>query len=163
MICCYPKLDNLFYFPLIHRTEYPGVHSGQISLPGGKMESQDRNLWHTATRELNEELGVRTQDLKQIRQLSSLYIPPSNFWVTPYLGFLDTPTSFIPEKREVADVIEVSLDALTALILEKRKLETSYLKRQKIPGYALENHYVWGATAMILTELKMILSSLTHN
>ncbi len=163
IICCYPKDDNSYYFPLILRTEYPGVHSGQISLPGGKFDDQDPSLWHTAIRELNEELGVEVVDLEQICQLSPLYIPPSNFWVTPYMAVLDATPIFILEEREVAGVIEMSLEDLTAIEKEEKTITNSYLKEKKVCGYSIDNQFIWGATAMILTELKMILSDVMRN
>lgn len=163
IICCYPKADNSYYFPLILRTEYPGVHSGQISLPGGKFDDRDSSLWHTAIRELNEELGVEVENLEQIFQLSPLYIPPSNFWVTPYMAVLETAPFFIPEEREVARVIEMSLEDLTAIKKQEKPITNSYLKEKKVYGYSIDNQFVWGATAMILTELKMILSDVMRN
>lgn len=163
MICCYPKEDNSFYFPLIQRNVYPGVHSGQISLPGGKMDLEDTSLWHTAHRELKEELGIDVVHQQQICQLSSLYIPPSNFWVTPYLTVLDSTPTIIAEQREVAEVFELSLASLISLSKEEQTISNSYLNEKSVSGYTVNKQFVWGATAMILTELKMILSELITN
>ena len=84
IILCFQDNKGNISFPLIKRQIYNGVHSGQISLPGGKKDEKDKTLWKTATRELNEELGVDLSYIKKIKKLKSIYIPPSNFLVKPF-------------------------------------------------------------------------------
>ncbi len=139
------------------RKSYPGVHSNQVSLPGGKMERSDADYKHTALRETNEEIGVKPENITIIGGLSPLYIPPSNFLVYPYMGFLQGPIEFIPEEKEVEKIFTVDLEHL---------IDASFMVQQKIqvrgfnmvvPTFQLEGHTIWGATAMILSELRQIL------
>jgi len=149
------------HFALIQRTVYEGAHSGQIALPGGKLE-ENESLKMTALRETEEEIGVSSDEISVVGELTEVYIPPSNFIVTPFVGFLDERPNFKPEPKEVETIFEVFLDQL---------LDDSYLKRKKIkvtnytptpyfievPYFELNFETVWGATALILNELKTIL------
>src|SRR5690606_5109410 len=81
----YPK-DKQTYLLLIVRSEYVGIHSAQISFPGGKMEAFDMSLEDTALRETEEEVGITKDKIKIIKPFSELYIPPSNFLVSPFMG-----------------------------------------------------------------------------
>jgi 8-oxo-dGTP pyrophosphatase MutT (NUDIX family) len=159
VICCYTNTNNEITFPLIKRQTYTGIHSAQISLPGGKEDSLDQNLWDTAKRELNEELGVDLRKLNKLYKLSQLFIPPSNFIVTPYLAYNSSLPKFIINKREVSEIINVTIDQLVDLKKTNRKISNSYLKDYSVPGYIIKKHFVWGATAMILKEFKVLLNS----
>ncbi|GAA4276227.1 NUDIX hydrolase [Aquimarina mytili] len=157
MMLFYPK-EARTYIALILRPEYEGVHSGQIALPGGKVEMQDLNYTHTALRETQEEIGVEIDTVEVIKTLTKVYIPPSNFWVHPFLGFTDKKPDFILQKEEVAKVIEVALDdLLDDENLSSQKLSTSYAKNIEVPSFKLNGYVVWGATAMMLSELKMFI------
>lgn len=159
IICCYRKSDGLVYFPLIKRSKYPGVHSGQMALPGGKKEATDVDLWHTAKREFQEELGVFNLSPQKICPLSPIYIPPSHFWVTPYIGLLDETPQFAPQKREVATVFEMSFNTLNSLKKNSRNMVNgSNYTVGNVPVYSYMGETIWGATAMILAEFKMILA-----
>ena len=83
---------------MIERSKYPGIHSGQISFPGGKYENQDNELWETALREANEEIGIQKADIIYVMSLSNIFIPPSNFLVTPFLSYSISNLTFIPHK-----------------------------------------------------------------
>jgi len=157
LILVYPQ-ENEPHIILIQRPEYDGTHSGQIALPGGKVENTDRDIIHTALREANEEVGIIMDDVEVIGKLTDMFIPVSNFLVTPVIGFIDYTPNFITDKREVAEIIPVKLSDLTAineLILNKVQL-TNGLK-MKVPTFELNNKIVWGATAVILNELRWIL------
>ena len=161
LLLFYPMIDQNkrsdFYFVLTRRPEYPGVHGGQISLPGGRREKGEA-LVDTALRETNEEIGVVPESLKVIGQLSSLYIPPSNFCIYPFVAFCSTRPSFIPDAVEVAEIIETPLSLLLDPAIQKSEMwhfET-YGTRQ-IPFFEILGHKVWGATAMILSEFLTLL------
>jgi 8-oxo-dGTP pyrophosphatase MutT (NUDIX family) len=152
------QFNKTVRFPLIIRPVYDGVHSGQIGLPGGRLEDQDASLQETALRETQEEIGVLKKDVEIIGELTELYIPPSNFLVKPYIGTIDYKPLFIPDQKEVARVIEMDLEKVMdeTNIGEKQVMLSNGLSILT-PYFDLEGHTVWGATAMILSELKSIL------
>lgn len=153
----YPDDSNQTRFLLTQRASYNGTHSAQVSFPGGKIEEKDLNLQETALRETYEEVGVASNTVKVIRQLSDSYIPPSNFLVTPFLGIATKKPSFIPN-NEVANLIEVLMsDLLNDNNLTSKEMETSYMKNIDVPCFKLNNYIVWGATAMMLSEIKDLL------
>lgn len=162
LLYCYPKGGQM-HLSLIKRTEYEGVHSGQISFPGGKKEKSDRSLQHTAVRECNEELGTHINEKKQLISLTPLYIPPSNFLVTPFLAYESFYPKFSPDLREVAIHIEIPLFKILELEIEQHRLETSLGKEIQVPCFTYQNHFIWGATAMILSEFKVFLALLRSN
>lgn len=146
---------------LMLRPEYTGVHSGQVSLPGGKYEETDESLIYTALREASEEIGIDPGQVQVIGQLTELYIPPSNYLVTPIVGYQSTPPCFSPDPKEVARVIEIRLDDL--LDESKRQLKKVKLSvglTLKVPAYYIDSNIIWGATAMILSELKEIVAEI---
>lgn len=159
MMLFYPK-DEMANLVLIKRNAYEGVHSSQISFPGGKAEPEDKDLAATAVRETFEEVGVVPSDIDVIMPFSDIYIPPSNFLVSPYLGISLAEPSFIPNPDEVVEIIELPLDVfLDDSIVIETELQTSYAQRMSVPAFKVGQHIVWGATAMILSELKETIKS----
>lgn len=157
MMLFYPKNDKT-HFALIKRNSYPGVHSSQIAFPGGKVEERDENLMQTALRETYEEIGVHPKLIQVVRSFTTVYIPPSNFLVHPFLGFSDHEIQFVLQEEEVAGIIETPLAILLDdTIITNKVLETSYSKSIDIPAFQIYEHTVWGATAMMLSELKDML------
>ncbi len=158
MALFYPNAKNLTHLLLILRKTYKGVHSNQIALPGGKVETSDVDLLATALRETHEEVGVRPEHISVIRSLSEVYIPPSNFEVYPYVGLYKEPLPFILQESEVASLLEVSLiDFLDDANIFEQNLSTSYAENIDIPAFKLNGYTVWGATAMMLNEIKEML------
>ncbi len=150
----YPKNDEA-YILLIVRSAYPGVHSSQIAFPGGKKELEDVDLEHTALRETNEEVGVNPSDVKIVKQWSDLYIPPSNFIVSSFMGISENTPKFQLQPDEVSAIIELPVaDLLKDDLVQNVKMTTSYAKDILVPAFIIEQHVVWGATAMILSEVK---------
>lgn len=142
------------YLLLIVRASYPGIHSSQIAFPGGKKEYDDTSLLETALRETNEEVGIDTQQIKIVKQFSELYIPPSNFLVTPFMGISEQEINITMDPHEVADYIELPLrDLLSNRIIDQVVMSTSYGNDIRVPAYKIDDHIVWGATAMIMSEL----------
>ncbi|KFF15558.1 NUDIX hydrolase [Flavobacterium hydatis] len=154
MMLFYPK-NGRTHLVLIVRNAYNGVHSSQIAFPGGKYELEDENYEHTALRETYEEVGVLPEKIKVLKAFTPMYIPPSNFMVHPFLGVCNEEIHFYPDPREVADIIELPLSVfLDDEIVIDTILSTSYAANISVPAFKIENHIVWGATAMILSELK---------
>ena len=160
MAVFYPK-NNQTYFVLILRKTYKGVHSNQIGFPGGRVEKEDRDLEETALRETEEEVGIPQEKIEVIRELSKLYIPPSNFWVHPFVGILEETPILIPQESEVEDILEVKLeDFLDENNFVTKNLSTSYMKNIDVPAFLLNNQVVWGATGMMLGELREMLKEI---
>jgi 8-oxo-dGTP pyrophosphatase MutT (NUDIX family) len=158
MALFYPGLENSTHMLLILRNTYPGVHSNQIGFPGGQQEAADTSLLETALRETQEEVGVPREDIVVVRSLSELYIPPSNFEVRPYVGLYDKKHPFIPQQSEVEALVEVPLaELMDDKVLITRRLRTSYARETEVPAFQLSGYVVWGATAMMLSEIKELL------
>lgn len=158
MAVFYPDVKQITHLVLILRKTYRGVHSNQVGFPGGRLEVYDKNLKHTALRETEEEVGISKDEVKVIKKLTKLYIPPSDFWVHPYIGIVDKTPVLKPQESEVEKILEVNLDHfLDDNNLITQKLTTSYAEEIEVPAYFLNGHVVWGATAMMLSELKDLL------
>jgi 8-oxo-dGTP pyrophosphatase MutT (NUDIX family) len=154
----YPNADFNTNFVLILRKTYKGVHSAQVGFPGGKYEEGDNDLMTTAMRETEEEVGVPTSILNIIKPMSPLYRPPSNFIVHPFLAVSECKPLFRKQEDEVEDIIEVSLlDFLNDRNVLMTRVPTSYNVEVEVPAFKLNDHIVWGATAMMLSELKDLL------
>jgi len=158
LILFFPDAKGITNFVLIERVVYSGVHSGQISFPGGKRDLGDNTFWDTALREAQEEVGIAYSDVEKIKELSRFYIPPSNFIVHPFVGFVRSRPTFVKEIKEVEKIIEVPLSKLLDSENEtKGTVSTSYVGEINVTMYVLENIQVWGATATILAEMKELI------
>ena len=159
LILLYPgQKSGSLLFALIQRPEYDGVHSGQISLPGGRFEEEDGDLTRTALRESNEEIGIQPEGVEIIGSLSELYIPPSNFMVYPFIGYTNVRPEFVPDKKEVENIIETDL----ADLLNDKNIKTKEIKIRNgikitAPCYEIDGNIIWGATAMILSEFREVI------
>ncbi len=157
MMLFYPK-GEVAHLVLIVRNAYPGVHSSQIAFPGGKVEETDLGLQETALRETFEEIGIPSDQINVVRSFSSIYIPPSNFLVFPFMGISPKELQFVLQEEEVAGIIEMPVSMLLDdSIIAHKILDTSYAKEITVPVFQIHDHAVWGATAMMLSELKDVL------
>ena len=155
MAVFYPDVEGQTRLVLILRKTYKGVHSNQIGFPGGRVEEQDRDLQETALRETEEEVGIPQDQILIIKELSRLYIPPSNFWVQPFLGVVESTPVLVPQESEVEEILEVRLtDFLDEGNIISENLSTSYAVNIDVPAYKLNGHVVWGATGMMLSEIR---------
>lgn len=160
MLLCENENEEMF-IPLTERMDYNGAHSGQISLPGGKFEPSDENLQATAIRECYEEIGIK--DLEVIGQLTQIPIPVSNFLVQPFVGFCNIKNpELVFQQREVKSILKLPLNSL----LDENLVKTGSVQvmqnlRTETPYFDVENKIVWGATAMMLSELKEILKTIS--
>lgn len=157
MMLFYPK-NGETHLVLIVRNSYQGVHSAQIAFPGGKYEPRDQVFENTALRETHEEIGIPPDSIEILKAFTRLYIPPSNFMVYPFFGICRDEIVFVPDTSEVADIIELPLSVFMGDdILVSVNLTTSYAENIMVPAFKIEDHIVWGATAMMLSELKEVL------
>ncbi len=161
LILLYPHEDKINTV-LTLRPSYDGVHSGQVSFPGGKLDPTDESLAAAALREAEEEVGLNKNDITLIGSLSKLYIPPSNFLVFPFVGKMDKKPVLTKHEREVEKIIEVPITYFLDEGIKGKKIITP---RENVsfeaPYYSVDGHTIWGATAMMLSEMMEVIRSLT--
>lgn len=153
LVLLFPQ-NGLLHFILTRRAEHLRGHSGQISFPGGRRDPHDVSLAATAMRETCEELGVCDEDITILGQLSPTYIPPSDFEVFPTVGALSAPPVLHPNPDEVAEVFSVPLIHLLDPRHKREELRDFNGYEMRVPYYAFGGHKVWGATAIMLSELE---------
>ncbi|WP_299385603.1 CoA pyrophosphatase [uncultured Lacinutrix sp.] len=159
MALFYPNSEGETYLILILRKTYKGVHSAQVGFPGGKLEANETNK-QAALRETEEEIGVKQNTITVLKELTQMYIPPSNFYVKPFLGFVENTPEFIKQDTEVEDLLEIKLsDFLNEKIITTKIVTLANGLKVSVPAYNLNNHLVWGATAMMLSEVKDLLKA----
>lgn len=157
----YPDVNQETHLVLILRKTYHGVHSAQVGFPGGKLEAYDASLEAASIRETFEEVGVPIKHMEVLRGLSEVYIPPSNFYVHPFIGISKETPQFVKQDDEVEAIIEVALNHfLDDANIITQKVNTSYSVDVEVPAFKLNNYVVWGATAMMLSEIKDLLKEL---
>ncbi|MDX5448880.1 MAG: CoA pyrophosphatase [Bacteroidota bacterium] len=149
----FPDEDRQSKLILIQRNTYEGVHSGQIGFPGGRLEPEDRGPMDAAARETEEELGIDRGLIDWKGALTPVYIPPSNFFVEPFVGVIPTPNGYRPDPREVQEVIEMPLERIQDQeVLRDVELDIRGTMI-KVPAFVIDNRIIWGATAMMISEL----------
>lgn len=154
---CSPHNDSAgetaIHLPLILRPTYEGVHSGQVAFPGGGWEEGDADLVATALREAEEEIGVDRHHVHVLGELTPLYIYVSNHLVHPTVAWLDHRPHFTPDPYEVAMVLEMPLQTFldpTNVRTEQWQLRD---RTAEVPFFYIQEQTIWGATAMMLSEL----------
>jgi 8-oxo-dGTP pyrophosphatase MutT (NUDIX family) len=153
LILFYP-LNGKVNLVFIKRTEYPGVHSGQVSFPGGAWEQEDKDLEYTALREAKEEIGIDPAKVVTIGKLTDLFIPPSNFLVTPIVGYCTEHPDFIADPEEVDRILEVSADQFFHKETKQAREITVYPDLHfEVPCFYIDGIIIWGATAMMMHEM----------
>lgn len=157
LILLYEKNQEA-HFILTLRPSYNGVHSNQVSFPGGKFSMEDKTLDQTALRETEEEIGIKKEDIEIIGSITELYIPPSNFVVTPFIGITNKPFSLHADPVEVVEIFEVPLNSIFQKdVIKSKKITIQNGATFITPYFDLCNQTVWGATAMILSEFRMMM------
>ncbi|MEM9942419.1 MAG: CoA pyrophosphatase [Planctomycetota bacterium] len=132
-------------------------HAGQISFPGGRVDG-DESLEQTAIRESVEEIGIEPTAVEVLGPLNPIYIPPSDFTMTPFFGWQFQRPDFKINPAEVAKLIELPvthlLDSKNLVFEEVQSFDRSGNPRKipNVPVYRFEEHQIWGATAIVLTE-----------
>ena len=159
LIVLYPQ-DGSWHTVFIKRGSYDGVHSDQVSFPGGRSEQSDRDLTHTALRETEEEVGLAQHAVQVMGRLTQLWVPASNHLIHPFVGLAAEAPVFVPEPAEVSAVLPT---ALADLFHPATKAETVIRLRGgmtiQAPYYAIHEERVWGATAMIISELEAVFAA----
>ena len=158
LILLYPDGEDI-RMVLIERSADGGVHSGQIALPGGKKEETDSTIVDTALREAAEEVALNANSVAVIGRLSSLYIPISNFEVNPVIAITEQEPKLIPSEAEVARILRLPLSTLFGR-KEMVHVQASGLNLtiHTIAYMMDDERFIWGATAMILSELEAIMA-----
>ncbi len=161
VLCLLQKTNKSLSCLLIERQDDGGKHSGQIAFPGGKKDKTDSNLQYTALRETHEEVGIPSREIEVLGELTSVYIPVSNFLVQPFLGILNQPQELILSPNEVKSAFWIDLDELIHPNSKQCKSIKNHngMILKDIPCFELNNKIVWGATSLILNELKAIIKS----
>ncbi|MEQ8361511.1 MAG: CoA pyrophosphatase [Cyclobacteriaceae bacterium] len=159
LIVLYPDADRIV-FPLIKRPDYSGMHSGQVSFPGGKTEGEEDSV-ATALREGNEEIGINTHEVKVIGRLSNFFVIPSNFMVVPIVGYAERKPELIADPVEVARIFHGDIESiLPDESMLKKEILAAKTYQMYAPHFKIDNEVVWGATAMMLNELRVILKEI---
>lgn len=146
--------ENVINIVFIKRAEDNSVHNGQIAFPGGKIDLDlgDKNTFDATIRETDEEIGLKVSEKNLLKQLNTVYIPPSNFIVDPYLFFIDKSVNYLINEDEVAEIYEIPVYHL----LNQNNIATEKFKTKygliEAPCYIWHDIKIWGATAMILAE-----------
>jgi 8-oxo-dGTP pyrophosphatase MutT (NUDIX family) len=148
---------------LIQRPTYDGMHSGQIAFPGGKKELSDKNLLQTSIRECHEEIGIDLKSEIHLGQLTPVYIPVSNYYVEPHVFYFQkNEMNYHLDPNEVAEVFTIELMELLNPVnqtIEKIRITNEFIK--EVPCFKIKEKTIWGATALMLNELKEIILKLT--
>lgn len=152
LVLLYPQGDDL-QLPLTVRSERLPSHRGEVSLPGGAIDPEDASPAAAALRECHEELGVEPASITVLGSLTSFYIQPSNFQITPVVGFSAQPPVLRPNDAEVSSVLTTTLQELldpARVVVEQWSLRGVDVH---VPFFSIAGHKVWGATAVVLSEL----------
>ena len=157
LLLLYP-IHGVLHLVLTVRTSDLNHHSGQISLPGGGWEEGDASLQETALRETHEEIGIATDGLELLGSLTLIYVPPSNNIVHPLVAYAPQRPDFYPDPKEVAELLEVPLHLLLDPATRREEDCTWRGAPLHVPFYAVGEHKVWGATAIILAEFVAMLT-----
>ncbi len=159
LILLYQDGDQI-KFPLTIRPDYLGAHGGQISFPGGKAEEGEDAI-ETALREAEEEIGIKRNEIKVIGSLSEFFVVPSNFLVKPIVAFAETKPAFVADPIEVVRIIEGSLeDIMREDAVLTKEILAAKLYSMMAPHFEIEGEIVWGATAMMLNEFRLVIRSM---
>jgi 8-oxo-dGTP pyrophosphatase MutT (NUDIX family) len=146
---------------VIRRSVYVGVHSGQIAFPGGRYEEEDGDVKVTAFREIEEEIGIPEDKIEIIGRLSDIYVPPSNFLISVFVGYLAEKPVYKIDEREVDEVIEIPFaDFFKPDVIKHKDFYVNSIKAvSNAPYYDVTNAEIWGASAMVISELLDIIQS----
>jgi 8-oxo-dGTP pyrophosphatase MutT (NUDIX family) len=154
--------EGILKFPLIKRAEYAGTHSGQVSLPGGKAEPGENSI-QTALRECEEEIGVDRNSLTVLGHLSDFFVMPSNFMVTPVIATAGQRPVFKPDPYEVARILEGDISSIIRDdAMKQKEILVAGKYKMMAPHFEIDGEVVWGATAMMLNELRLILREIMN-
>jgi 8-oxo-dGTP pyrophosphatase MutT (NUDIX family) len=154
--------EGIIRFPLTKRQTYAGAHSDQVSLPGGKTEAGETFI-ETALRETREEIGIDPSQVKVIGRLSEFFVIPSNFLIIPVVAYCSNPV-FKPDPYEVARIITGDVnDLIRKDAVKEKEIVVGNKFNLRASYFDIENEVVWGATAMMLNEFRLILNEVLES
>ncbi|MEA3406874.1 MAG: CoA pyrophosphatase [Chloroflexota bacterium] len=156
LLLLYPQEGRLFLL-LTRRSEHVLHHKGQIALPGGAREAGDASLWQTALREAAEEVAIAPGEVYYVGMLSPLYVAASHFEVHPFIGYAPVRPVFSPSNYEVSALIEMPLCEILGSEARRKEVWVRNGIERWVPMYLWDDHVIWGATAMMLSELETLL------
>ncbi len=154
--------DGELHLAMTRRSPHLRYHGGQVSLPGGTRDADDASLWDTALREANEEIGVLPDAVNYLGRLTPVEVPASGYLVQPYVAYAARRPTFALQSDEVAELVELPLGLLldpSAKVVEQWQLAD---RDARVPFYRYGQVVIWGATAMILSELEDVLRSISR-
>ena len=158
-VCLLFPINDEPHFTLIKRTEDGRAHSGQIAFPGGRIENEESKI-EAAIRETEEELGFKIYENNILKELTNIYVFVSQFIVFPFLAFTNKNPNFIAQESEVAQILKVKVaDLLDDKNCMRKDINVRGMK-MNVPCFLLNNQIVWGATAVMLSEIKEIIKGL---
>ena len=145
------KKNNEWYFPLIKRPMHERNHPGQIALPGGAKED-DEKLNYTAIREAFEEVGIKTESVEIIGELTPLPVPVSGYLIYPFIGILKKEPKWILNEDEVDELIITKVSELVNADNYYSETWELHGNKVEVPHFRIKDHVIWGATASVLSE-----------
>jgi len=153
--------SNVLKMIVIRRSVYVGIHSGQIAFPGGRYEESDGDVRVTALREIEEEIGISEDKIQIIGRLTDIYVPPSNFLISVFVGFLVDKPVYKIDEREVDEVIEIQFsDFFKSDAVKQKDFYVNSIKAvSNAPYFDVTNAEIWGASAMVISELIEVLKT----
>lgn len=156
--------NDILKVVFIRRSMYVGIHAGQMAFPGGRYEEFDGDVEHTAFREIEEEIGIMSDKIELLGRISDIYVPASNFLISVFVGYLSEKPIYKPDPREVAEIIEVDFEDF--LKPENRTVKTFHVPSENhsvtAPCYQTTHCDIWGASAMVMSELVDILQNVEN-
>jgi len=145
-------IDDQINTCLIRRPATMRNHAGQIAFPGGRYENSDQDLIQTALRESNEETGTDSSNIEILGALTPLYVQVSNFTINPFIGWTDKMPDFKIDKREVDELVIIPIDQFSHHSSSQLREVSTIYGVIEVPGFYIDELFIWGATAMIISE-----------
>lgn len=161
------SIDDILQWELlvIMRNTYDGVHSGQVAFPGGKCEKEDSSYADTACREAFEELGIESDSYTILGEMTHIYVPPGNFTIYPVLAVSKTDNfsgknnQYKIAHREVIGYKHIPLPRFAPGLIKTSRVQRSLNEWADAPCYIIDDYLIWGATAMIISELYQLIDA----
>lgn len=158
LILLYPHKKDI-HFILTERTNEVQHHKGQISLPGGSWENGEQ-LYETAQRETEEEIGIPADKTKIIYELTPLFVKVTGYMIHPFVAYVTKKPHIVPDRNEVNNVFTVSISDLMDPANRLTELWTIRKIPVDVPFFKFGKYKIWGATAMILSEFRYCLKGI---